>query len=136
MSPIDRARRSFHAYMERAKQRPLTEAEKKQLAKARQLLRRARRPAMNRKPTVDFSSHATRPTGRRTAGTRGGRSLIKRNKRGASSGAGLVRMGRLIELRYDRDHGAHPGLYKHVFKTKPTVYYNPRTNQIIVKGGR
>jgi hypothetical protein len=49
---------------------------------------------------------------------------------------GLVRMGRLIELRYDRDHGAHPGFYKHVFKSKPTVYYDPQKNVILVKGGR
>lgn len=47
MTHVERAARIFHAYMERAKRRPLTAGEKRALDQARQFLRRARRPASN-----------------------------------------------------------------------------------------
>jgi hypothetical protein len=45
-----------------------------------------------------------------------------------------IRMGRLVELRYNRDHGRAPGFYKHTFKSRPVIYYNPADNSILIKG--
>jgi len=131
MNSAERARRTFHLYMETAKKRRLTDSEKAHLAKARQALRRARRPAMNStKPSRE------KPTAS-GAGRRHHRTLRHaRRRRATTNPAGLVRMGRLVELRYDRDHGKHPGYYKHVFKSRPTLYFDPRRNLILVKGGR
>jgi hypothetical protein len=44
---------------------------------------------------------------------------------------GRIRMGKLIEIRYDRDHGANPGYYKHKFDSHVPVYYSERDNKII-----
>lgn len=49
---------------------------------------------------------------------------------------GLVRMGTLVELRYHRDHGRAKGYYRHPFKQRPTIYYRPSDNSILIKGGR
>jgi hypothetical protein len=43
----------------------------------------------------------------------------------------LIRMGKLVELRYHRDHGKSRGYYRHAFKTKPTLYYDRNRNQIL-----
>ncbi len=45
----------------------------------------------------------------------------------------LVRMGKLVELRYERDHGASPGYYKHKFKSRPTLYYDRSKNTILAR---
>lgn len=47
---------------------------------------------------------------------------------------GLMRMGRTIELRYERDFGRLPGFYKHEFESRPVVFFDPRRNWIIIKG--
>lgn len=49
---------------------------------------------------------------------------------------GLVRMGKLVEIRYYRDHGRAKGFYKHPFKVRPTIYYRPSDNSILIKGGK
>lgn len=49
----------------------------------------------------------------------------------------MVRMGRLAEIRYERDHGRQPGFYKHAFQTPIDVYSDG--NEIIARptrGGR
>jgi hypothetical protein len=43
-----------------------------------------------------------------------------------------VRMGRLIEVRYERDHGKHQGFYKHTFETPVDVFASEET--IFAKG--
>lgn len=47
---------------------------------------------------------------------------------------GLIRMGKLVEIRYYRDHGRAKGFYKHPFKVRPDIFFNPRTNTITIKG--
>lgn len=47
---------------------------------------------------------------------------------------GLVRMGKLVEIRYERDFGRKRGFYKHGFKTRPVLYFDPKTNTILAKG--
>jgi hypothetical protein len=58
----------------------------------------------------------------------------KRNPRGRRSRRGLLRMGKLVELRYYRDHGKKPGYYKHRFEnSSPTIYYDQAKNMILVR---
>lgn len=38
-----------------------------------------------------------------------------------------VRMGRLVEIRYERDHGKHKGFYKHTFETPVDVFASEET---------
>jgi hypothetical protein len=54
-------------------------------------------------------------------------------KRNAVKSGRLVRLGKLIELRYERDHGRHRGFYKHHFKSKPTLYFDREKNTIIAR---
>jgi hypothetical protein len=46
---------------------------------------------------------------------------------------GLLRMGKLVELRYYRDHGKKPGYYKHTFDGSPTLYYDAARNTILAR---
>lgn len=79
---------------------------------------------------------------------RGGRSLFdspgalfkgnKSRRRAAAKNprntGGLIRMGRLVEIRYERDHGRAPGLYKHPFThRRPTIYYRKSDDTIIIR---
>lgn len=192
------ARDTFRDLMQTAQRRKLTESERVRLSKARQMLRRAKRPAMNRtrrnpkrsaaKTHVHYfvqardygdpnrmlywagwgwtgkragakryaTEHEARevadwaapkgsgnaaevvrvvPPGKRLAGINPRRKLA-RGRKAARKNPGRVRMGKLIELRYDRDHGSKPGFYKHVFRTKPTIYYYPDSDKIVIQGGR
>lgn len=43
---------------------------------------------------------------------------------------GAIRLGKVVEIRYERDHGAKPGFYKHTFKQRPDVFYDPRRNMV------
>lgn len=54
-----------------------------------------------------------------------GRRKMRRtaSRRPRSNGGDKTRMGKLVEIRYLRDHGRAPGFYKHEFKSRPTVYY-------------
>lgn len=74
---------------------------------------------------------------RREAGTI--RARLARGRAGKGYGpnpGGLIRMGKLVELRYQRDHGRQPGFYKHTFKVRPVIYYRSSDNSIWIKGGR
>lgn len=44
-------------------------------------------------------------------------------RRPRRNGGDKTRMGKLVEIRYLRDHGRAPGYYKHEFKSQPTIYY-------------
>ncbi len=110
------ASQTFAGLMALARRRKLTAAEKKRLAKARQSLRLGRRPAMNKK----------RRSPRKTVKVR-----AKRNP--APSIAGRRRIGRIVELRYDRDTGRHRGFYKHTFKTNASVYILPGNQGILIR---
>jgi hypothetical protein len=57
----------------------------------------------------------------------------RRARSNAGRRRGLLRMGKLVELRYYRDHGKKPGYYKHVFDGSPTVYYDEARNTIIAR---
>lgn len=46
----------------------------------------------------------------------------------------VIRMGKLVELRYERDHGSKPGFYKHEFRSKPVIFYYPASNKIVIEG--
>ncbi len=43
-----------------------------------------------------------------------------------------VRMGKLVELRYERDFGKKPGFYKHQFRRRPPIYYNRSADRISI----
>jgi hypothetical protein len=46
----------------------------------------------------------------------------------------FIRMGKLVEIRYYRDHGRFKGFYKHPFKVRPDIYYRASDNSIFIKG--
>jgi hypothetical protein len=62
---------------------------------------------------------------------------LKRGRAGKGYGsnpAGMIRMGKLVEIRYYRDHGRAKGFYKHPFKVRPEIFYRPSDNSIFIKG--
>lgn len=108
---VSEARRVFSHLMTLARSRRLTTTELAQLSAARQKLRgerhgARRNPAIKRRKTTKARSNPT----------------------------GLIRMGKLVEIRYSRDHGRNPGFYKHTFKVRPTIYYRATDNSIFIKG--
>lgn len=106
---ITEARRIFAHLMLVARTRRLTARESAQLSVARQKLRSDR--------------HSTRnPKKRRKAVS------ARRNP------GGMIRMGKLVEIRYYRDHGRAKGFYKHPFKVRPEIFYRPSDNSIFIKG--
>jgi len=76
------------------------------------------------------TGHLTTPSeSARWHGSREARSIRK-------NPSGLIRMGKLVEIRYERDHGAQKGYYRHPFKVRPVIYYRPSDNSILIKGGK
>ena len=62
---------------------------------------------------------------------------LKRGRAGKGYGSnpgGFIRMGKLVEIRYYRDHGSFKGFYKHPFKVRPDIYYRASDNSIFIKG--
>jgi hypothetical protein len=47
--------------------------------------------------------------------------------------AGMIRLGRVVELRYKREIGKHRGFYKHPFTSKAVLYYVPASNTILIR---
>jgi hypothetical protein len=108
---ISEARRVFAHLMTLARTRHLTTTEKAQLSYARQKLR------------SNLKGARRNPVKKR-------RTTAKARK----NPSGLIRMGKLVEIRYYRDHGAQKGFYKHPFKVRPTIYYRASDNSIFIKG--
>ena len=172
------ARKTFVALMARARLRTLTERERRLLSIARQTLRRAARPAMNRpkqlgellktinEATSPHTLRTDREHKRQEQRARAARTLlrarftrgrdytesengllfpVRRNprtrakkkaaRRANPEGGARIRMGKLVELRYQRDRGSKPGFYKHTFKARPTIYYRRFDNSIFIAGG-
>jgi hypothetical protein len=50
------------------------------------------------------------------------RAYNRKFKHEAKENPRRVRMGKLVEIRYERDHGQHQGFYKHTFETNVDVY--------------
>jgi hypothetical protein len=86
--------------------RKLTPEARALLTRATQTLRQARKPAKNPLPRLSVSQILSR------------------------SGAEFI--GEVVELRYERMIGAHPGLYKHIFKTRADVLCLP-DGSILIK---
>lgn len=59
-----------------------------------------------------------------------------RPKEARKNPSGLIRMGKLVEIRYQRDIGTQKGYYRHPFKVRPVIYYRPSDNSIWIKGGK
>lgn len=106
---------AFSALMRRARKRMLTAGESRLLVEARQRLRALKKPRPN-KP---------RKLTRRRPSSAGARYLSNPAKVGA------VRIGRVLEVRYHRDRGRLPGLYKHVFKKRASVWTMPDGSVVI-----
>lgn len=108
---ISEARQIFSHLMTTARTRRLTTTEKTQLSFARQKLRTDRKGARRN-------------------------SVAKRRKAITThqNPGGMIRMGKLVEIRYYRDHGTARGFYKHPFKVRPTIYYRASDNSIFIKG--
>lgn len=60
----------------------------------------------------------------------------RRSRKAVHNPSGLVRMGKLVEIRYQRDIGTQKGYYRHPFKVRPVIYYRPSDNSIWIKGGK
>jgi hypothetical protein len=104
---VSHARQEFARLMKEARTRSLTDYERRELRRAAQLIRYStRRTASGNKP---------------------------RRRISRARASGLIRMGRLVELRYQRDHGTKPGMYKHPFTRRPTIYYRPSDDTIIIR---
>jgi hypothetical protein len=108
---ISEARQVFAHLMTTARTRRLTTTEKTQLSYARQKLRTDRKGARRN------------PVKKRPAATRT-----------RTNPGGFIRMGKLVEIRYYRDHGNFKGFYKHPFKVRPDIYYRASDNSIFIKG--
>lgn len=104
-----KAKAVFVQLMQTAQHRQLTNRERLILAKARRELQRGRRRG---NPKASKNPPAAR---------------------------GVIRMGKLLELRYHRDWGKKPGFYKHKFTTRPRVFYASRpmmvpANTVFIRG--
>jgi hypothetical protein len=130
------ARQVFAHLMAAARRHKLTPYQRTRLIQARQILRRERRPAMNQSRRLARAilhrgkAHARKLTAkaRRFFGARASGYPRRKAKKNP-----LTRMGKLVELRYHRDHGKHPGFYKHVFRSRPTVYYDASKRTIFIR---
>lgn len=101
---LSQARSVFAHLMTKARGAGLSERDRLQLAQARQMLRRSKRPAMNSKK---------RRVAKSKANNRGRSPAIRRNPSGS-----MQRIGRAVEVRYRRDIGRQPGYYKHTIKSR------------------
>lgn len=70
----------------------------------------------------------------RRSGSNPRKRQAKRNPATKRTPGGYTYMGRLVEIRYNRDHGRSPGFYRHTFTARPKVYYRASDNSIKVKG--
>lgn len=113
---ISEAGQVFSHLMTTARARRLTTREKTQLSYARQKLRTGRKAAR------------TNPASKRRKTT------ARRNPAPRRASTGMIRMGKLVEIRYYRDHGRAKGFYKHPFKVRPDIYYRASDNSIFIKG--
>lgn len=135
---VKAAKAMFAHLMQVARARGLSATEREQLKRASQVIRydkrAGRNPGSTRKEAAKTARTLRKRIGVRAAG------VIHRiaKSRGyiAKKNPGVVRMGKLVEIRYERDHGKSPGLYKHEFKVRPTIYFDRATNTITIRGGR
>lgn len=117
--------------------RGLTEKERAELRQVSQVIRYDKRAGRNPMPRKDAARTAR--TLRKRLGTREARaihSIAKRRGSIARRNPAPVRMGKLVQIWYERDHGKTPGLYKHEFKVRPAIYFDKATNTITIRGGR
>src|SRR4030095_531310 len=113
---ISEASQVFPHLMSTARTRRLTTTEKTQLSYARQKLRTDRKGA------------------RRNPVTKRRKTTARANPPGPRASTAFIRMGKLVEIRYYRDHGRARGFYKHPFKVRPDIYYRASDNSIFIKG--
>jgi hypothetical protein len=128
--------------MAAARRRRLSPFERRQLAEATQVLRYGRRADTNKPKRRRAPRRKKNPLelGYRSSKTGRGVSIaIGRTRRGAPKkncrpnprGAGAVRIGRVLEIRYHRDKGRHPGHYKHTFTSNASVWTMPDGSIVI-----
>lgn len=147
------AKRVFSSLMQKARTVRLSERELRQLTEARQLLRRAKRPAMN--PGLrKLSNKQLNDLQKRLASTRkfGAKSSISLKvveaemRRRIDAGTWKIpyyplqnpgsfqRLGRALEIRYKREVGHTPGFYKHEIESRRAGLYTIPPGWVYVSG--
>jgi len=103
------AKTVFGRLMNRAKGRPLTAVERRMLQHASQTIRAAKRGKLSPNPKRMTS--------------------IRKFKKSQN----IVRLGRALELRYQRRIGKHPGYYKHEITSSAGLFTVPE-GWVFLKG--
>lgn len=142
---VQKARSDFGKYMQIARQRPLTEAEKKHLTVARQTLRMQRRPAMNPKEKIKKDAVTKRwmvMDGNTVVSSHKKRSAAIASKKPAKRNPGNTliygRVVRIIAIK-TQPHVCDAGCkknghrYFHDFETPVKMYGTPDHKRLIIQ---